>query len=66
MKKSPRLAIFLIVAVDVMGVTIIFPLLPFYSESLGATLFVTGTIVSVYGFCEFIAGPILGKASDAN
>lgn len=56
--------IFLIVLVDVMGMTIILPLLPFYSESLGATPFTVGMIVSVYGFCQFIAGPILGQASD--
>ncbi len=64
MKKSPLLPIFLIVAIDVLGVTIILPLLPVYSESLGASPFVIGTIVSVYGLCQFIAGPILGKASD--
>jgi DHA1 family tetracycline resistance protein-like MFS transporter len=64
MKNSPLLPIFLIVAVDVLGITIILPLLPFYSESLGASPFVIGTIVSVYGLCQFIAGPILGKASD--
>ncbi len=56
--------IFLIVLVDVMGMTIILPLLPFYSQSLGATPFVVGMIVSVYGLCQFIAGPILGQASD--
>ena len=64
LKNSPLLPIFLIVAVDVLGLTIILPLLPFYSESLGATPFIIGTIVSVYGLCQFIAGPLLGKASD--
>jgi DHA1 family tetracycline resistance protein-like MFS transporter len=64
MKNSPLLPIFLIVAVDVLGFTIILPLLPFYSLSLGASPFVIGTIVSVYGLCQFIAGPLLGKASD--
>jgi multidrug resistance protein len=64
MKRSPMIPIFLIVFVDVLGMTIIFPLLPFYSESLGATPFMVGMIVSVYGLCQFIAGPILGQASD--
>ncbi|MBY0414626.1 MAG: MFS transporter [Bdellovibrionales bacterium] len=62
--RSPMIPIFLIVLVDVMGMTIILPLLPFYSQSLGATPFVVGMIVSVYGLCQFIAGPILGQASD--
>ena len=61
---NPMIPIFLIVLIDVMGMTIILPLLPFYSESLGATPFVVGMIVSVYGLCQFIAGPILGQASD--
>ncbi|MBC7713165.1 MAG: MFS transporter [Rhizobacter sp.] len=61
---NPMIPIFLIVLVDVLGMTIILPLLPFYSESLGATPFVVGMIVAVYGLCQFIAGPILGQASD--
>jgi DHA1 family tetracycline resistance protein-like MFS transporter len=61
---SPLVPIFLIVFVDVLGMTIILPLLPFYSESLGASPFVVGMIVAVYGLCQFIAGPILGQASD--
>jgi DHA1 family tetracycline resistance protein-like MFS transporter len=61
---NPLIPIFLIVLVDVLGMTIILPLLPFYSESLGATPFVVGMIVAVYGLCQFIAGPILGQASD--
>jgi DHA1 family tetracycline resistance protein-like MFS transporter len=64
MNRSLMIPIFLIVLVDVMGMTIILPLLPFYSESLGATPFVVGMIVAVYGLCQFIAGPILGQVSD--
>ncbi|MEA9356083.1 MFS transporter [Bacteriovorax sp. PP10] len=63
-RTSPMIPIFLIVLVDVLGMTIILPLLPFYSESLGATPFTVGMIVAVYGLCQFIAGPILGQASD--
>jgi len=64
MKKSPLLSIFLIVLVDVMGLTIILPLLPFYAESLGATASVVGLLVSSYAFCQLIAGPPLGQLSD--
>jgi len=63
-RSSPMIPIFLIVLVDVLGMTIILPLLPFYSESLGATPFTVGMIVAVYGLAQFIAGPILGQASD--
>ena len=62
--SSPLLPIFLIVAVDVLGFTIILPLLPFYSERLGASPAVVGAIVSIYAVCQLIAGPILGQLSD--
>jgi MFS transporter, DHA1 family, tetracycline resistance protein len=61
---SPLLPIFLIVAVDVLGFTIILPLLPFYSERLGASPTVVGELVSIYAVCQLISGPILGQLSD--
>lgn len=61
---SPLLPIFLIVVVDVLGFTIILPLLPFYSERLGATPAVVGALVSTYAICQLISGPILGQISD--
>jgi MFS family permease len=64
MKKSPLFSIFLIVLVDVLGLTIIFPLLPFYAESFGATPRVFGFLISAYALCQLIAGPPLGHISD--
>src|SRR5438874_1233417 len=64
MKKSPLLSIFLIVVVDVLGLTIILPLLPFYAESMGATPRIVGLLVSAYAICQLIAGPPLGHLSD--
>src|SRR3989449_9868611 len=64
MKKSPLFSIFLIVLIDVLGLTIILPLLPFYAESLGATPVVVGMLVSAYAICQLIAGPPLGHLSD--
>ncbi len=64
MKRSPLLPIFLIVLVDVLGLTIILPLLPFYAERLGASATVVGMLISSYALCQLIAGPILGRMSD--
>lgn len=64
MLKSPLVPIFLIVSVDVLGLTIILPLLPFYSERFGASPAVVGLLVSTYALCQLIAGPILGRMSD--
>jgi multidrug resistance protein len=58
------LPIFLIVAVDILGFTIILPLLPFYSERLGASPTLVGEIVSIYAVFQLVAGPILGQLSD--
>ncbi len=64
MTRSPLLPIFLIVLVDILGLTIILPLLPFYAEHLGASALVVGLLISAYAFCQLIAGPILGRMSD--
>jgi MFS transporter, DHA1 family, tetracycline resistance protein len=64
MKRSPLLSIFLIVFVDVLGLTIILPLLPFYAESMGAKPITVGMLVSAYAICQLIAGPPLGAVSD--
>ncbi len=64
MKKSPLLAIFLIILIDIMGFTIILPLLPFYAESFGASPVVVGWLLTSYALCQLIAGPILGRISD--
>lgn len=63
-RRSPLLPIFMIVLVDVLGLTIILPLLPFYAEAYGATAFVVGMLVASYAACQLISGPILGRVSD--
>src|SRR5258708_31813883 len=62
--KSPLLPIFLIVMVDVLGLTIMLPLLPFYAEHFGASPTVVGLLVSTYALCQLIAGPVLVQISD--
>ena len=64
MRSSPLLPIFLIVAVDVLGLTIMIPLLPFYAEKLGASPFTVGWLIGVYALCQLVSGPLLGRLSD--
>jgi MFS transporter, DHA1 family, tetracycline resistance protein len=64
LRSSPLLPIFLIVAVDVLGLTIMIPLLPFYAEKLGASAFQVGWLIGVYAACQLISGPLLGRMSD--
>ncbi len=51
--------------VDVLGMTIMIPLLPFYAVHFGASATVVGLLMSTYAFCQLIAGPFLGKWSDS-
>ena len=64
MKGNPLLPIFLIVVVDILGLTIMLPLLPFYAEHFGASALVVGLLVSSYAACSLVAGPLLGRISD--
>jgi MFS transporter, DHA1 family, tetracycline resistance protein len=63
-RRSPLIPIFLIVAVDILGLTIILPLLPFYAEKMGASATQVGLLVSVYALCQLFSGPLLGRLSD--
>jgi MFS family permease len=64
LRSSPLLPIFLIVAVDILGLTIMIPLLPFYAERLGATPTQVGLLIGIYAACQLISGPLLGRLSD--
>ena len=61
---SALLPIFLIIVVDILGMTILYPLLPFYAEHHGAGPLGAGLLVSVYAVCQLFGGPLLGRLSD--
>jgi len=63
-RRSPLLPIFLVVLVDVLGFTIVYPLLPFYAEKFGASPLVATTLVSVYALCSLFSTPVIGRLSD--
>ena len=58
------LPIFVIVLVDLLGLTIIIPLLPLYATAFGANAFMIGLLGATYPFMQFIGAPILGRLSD--
>lgn len=63
-QRSPLLPIFLIVLVDVLGFTIVIPLLPLYALNFESSKLVATTLTSVYAFCSLISTPIIGNLSD--
>jgi MFS family permease len=56
--------IFLIVLVDVFGMTLVIPLLAIYAESFGATPLQATLLLSVFAVCQLVSGPLLGHLSD--
>lgn len=61
---SPIVVVVLIVLVDLMGFTIVMPLLPRYAEHYGYTPSQIGLLLAAFPLCQLIAGPILGRLSD--
>jgi MFS family permease len=64
MSRSPLVPIFLTVLVDVLGLTLMLPLLPFYALHFGASPFVVTILGASYAACQLVAGPFLGRLSD--
>lgn len=64
-KESSGLGpIFLIVLVDVMSLSLMIPLLPFYAKAFGATDVTVGFLFATYSAAQLVAGPVLGNLSD--
>jgi DHA1 family tetracycline resistance protein-like MFS transporter len=64
MKNTRLLTIFIIVFIDMLGFSLILPLLPYYAESYGATPAVVGLLVASYAAAQLVGAPILGRISD--
>jgi len=52
------------VFIDVLGLAIIIPVLPFYVESFGASALTLTMLFSVFSFFSFVSAPFLGTLSD--
>jgi DHA1 family tetracycline resistance protein-like MFS transporter len=61
---NQMLTIFLVVFVDLLGFSLILPLLPYYAEAYGANALVTGLLVASYAAAQLVGAPILGRLSD--
>lgn len=59
-----KLLIFLTVFIDILGIGIIIPVLPFYVESFGVGAFTVTALLAVFSLFSFISSPFLGSLSD--
>jgi MFS family permease len=61
---GPLLSIFLVVLVDVFGLTLVIPLLAIYAERFSATPLTATLLVSTYAVCQLLSAPVIGQLSD--
>ena len=50
--------------IDMLGLLMILPLLPFYAKSLGANGLIVGLLVSSFSVAQLVSAPIWGRFSD--
>ena len=64
LRRSPLAIVYLTVFIDLLGFSIILPLLPFYAERFGATGAWVGTLLTAYAAVQCVSAPLLGRLSD--
>jgi MFS transporter, DHA1 family, tetracycline resistance protein len=50
--------------IDILGFSIMIPLLPFFVKKFGAPDVTVGVVFATYSLCQLIAGPLWGNVSD--
>jgi len=50
--------------IDILGFSILIPILPYYVKHFGASTVAVGVLFAVFALCQFLAGPLWGNASD--
>jgi DHA1 family tetracycline resistance protein-like MFS transporter len=64
MDNKRLFSIILVVFIDLLGFSLILPLLPYYAETFKASQTVTGILIASYALMQLIGAPILGRLSD--
>ncbi|HSK87488.1 MAG TPA: MFS transporter [Anaerolineales bacterium] len=57
-------SIILVVFIDLLGFSLIIPLLPYYAQTFNASDTVIGLLLASYAAAQLIGAPLLGRASD--
>lgn len=50
--------------IDILGFSILIPLMPYYVKHFGAPDIVVGALFATFALCQFIGGPVWGNVSD--
>ena len=60
-----RLIVLMVVAfVDMVGLVMLLPLLPFYATDFGATASIVGVLISAFSIAQLASSPVWGRVSD--
>ena len=50
--------------IDILGFSILIPLMPYFVKHFGASDVVVGVLFATFNFCQLLAGPVWGNVSD--
>jgi multidrug resistance protein len=50
--------------IDILGFSILIPILPYYVQHFGASFVVVGLLFATFALCQFVGGPLWGNVSD--
>ena len=64
MHNRRLVTVFAIVFIDLLGFSLILPLLPYYADRFGATPAIVGLLTASYAAAQLIGAPVLGRLSD--
>lgn len=64
MKRGPLSVIFVYVIVELLGFSLVLPLLPYYATAFQATPLVVGLLGTSNALAQFFGAPLLGRLSD--
>ena len=62
--RRPLFLILVFVFIDVLGFSLILPLLPYYAADFNASSLMVGLLLSANAFTQMIGAPVLGRLSD--
>lgn len=59
-----KIIILTTVFIDVLGIGIIIPILPFYVQTFSSSAILMTSLFAVYSLCSFLSAPVIGRFSD--
>ena len=61
---APLLVLFVTAFVDMIGLTMIVPILPYYATDFGASASTVGVLISAFSLAQLVVAPVWGRFSD--